>query len=188
MQKKWTKLTIAITVGMLIAGAALLLGQNTSWLTGTEDQKFTTLAGIQPGLGTVMIEYSNRFTNIYYAAQVHNWGMAAYQLKEMVEIQEVGETTRPARKDALVGFEQGALVPLANDIVNQDLTAFNRDFTTAVAFCNACHAATGFSYIVYQLPAKPKIPANLNTGQTFAAADLRTLLAGVLSQPPLISA
>jgi uncharacterized protein (TIGR03437 family) len=114
--------------------------------------------------------------------------MAAYQLKEMVEIQEVGETTRPSRKEALKGFEEGALVPLANDIVNQDLTAFNRDFTTAVAFCNACHAATGFSYIVYQLPAKPKIPANLNTGQTFAAADLRTLLAGVLSQPPLISA
>src|SRR2546429_651633 len=97
------KSVIATIGGMLLAGAALLLSQNTSWLTGTADEKFNTLAGIQPGLGTVMREYSRRFGNIYYAAQAGNWGMAAYQLKEMVEIQEVGETTRPSRKDALRG-------------------------------------------------------------------------------------
>ncbi|MBI3667686.1 MAG: hypothetical protein HY236_15900 [Acidobacteria bacterium] len=178
MQRRWS---IAITGGILAIGAALLLAQNTSWLTGTVDQKFDTLANIQPGLGTVMIEYSTRMGNIYYAAQAGNWGMAAYQLKEMVEIQEVGETTRPGRAAALKGMEQGALKPLALDIVNQNLTAFNTDFNTAVAFCNACHAATGFDYVVYKLPAQPEVPAKLDTGQTFTAQQLQTLLAGILA-------
>ena len=176
MKKKWT-----IAIGILAVGAVLLLGQNTSWLTGTVDQKFNTLAGIQPGLGTVMIEYADRLGNIYYAAQAANWGMAAYQLKEMVEIQEVGETTRPARKDALVGIEKGALVPLANDIVNQNLTKFNTDFTATVAFCNACHQATGFGYIVYMLPAQPAVPAKLDLGLKFNSDDLKNILADVLA-------
>ncbi|MBI3667685.1 MAG: hypothetical protein HY236_15895 [Acidobacteria bacterium] len=183
MQKKWI---IATTGGILVVGAALLLAQNTSWLTGTVDQKFDTLANIQPGLGTVMAEYSKRFGNIYYAAQAGNWGMAAYQLKEMVEIQEVGETTRPARAQALKGMEQGALRPLALDIVNQNLTAFNTDFNTAVAFCNACHAATGFDYIVYKLPAQPKVPAKLDTGQTFTTQQLQTVLAALVG-PAILS-
>lgn len=177
MQKKWSILPAG---GILVASAALLLAQNTTWLTGTVDQKLNTLAGIQPGLGTVMIEYGNRFGNIYYAAQASNWGMAAYQLKEMVEIQEVGETTRPARADALRGLEQGALKPLAQDIVNQDLRKFNTDFTTAVAFCNACHQATGFSYIVYKLPDQPEVPTKLDTGQRFTTQELQALLADVL--------
>ena len=174
MQNKWTIATIS---GILVVGATLLLGQSTSWLTGTTDQKFNTLANIQPGLGTVMIEYSSRFGNIYYAAQAANWGMAAYQMKEMLEIQEVGETTRPARADALKGMEQGALKPLALDIVNQDKTAFNTHFTAAVAFCNACHSVTGFSYVVYKLPDLPDVPAKLDTGQKFTTAELRAILA-----------
>ncbi|MBI3696814.1 MAG: hypothetical protein HY238_18505 [Acidobacteria bacterium] len=177
MRKKWS---IAAASGILVVSAAMLLAQNTSWLTGTVDQKFNTLAGIQPGLGTVMIEYATRFGNIYYAAQAANWGMAAYQLKEMVEIQEVGETTRPARGDALRGLEQGALKPLALDIVNQDIRKFNTDFATAVAFCNACHQATGFGYVVYKLPDQPEVPAKLDTGQKFTTQELQTILADVL--------
>jgi hypothetical protein len=52
-----------------------------------------------------MIEYGYRYTTAYYAAKAGNWGLAEYQLKEMREIQEVGETTRPARAGALKGFE-----------------------------------------------------------------------------------
>src|SRR5574340_1047677 len=153
MQKKWS---IVAAGGILAVGAALLVAQNTSWLTGTADQKFDTLANIQPGLGAVMIEYSSRMGNMYYAAQASNWGMAAYQLKEMVEVQEVGETTRPAKGDALRAFEQGALKPLALDIVNQDIKAFAADFNTAAATCNGCRLANAVGYIVFKLPARPK--------------------------------
>ena len=174
MSKKW------LWAGILVLGATVILGQNLSWLTGTMDEKFDTLANIQPGLGTVMIEYSNRIGNVYYAAQVANWGMAAYQLNEMVEIQEVAETTRPARKEALQGFEQAALAPLANDIVNQDLDAFNRDFAITVAYCNGCHVANGFGYIVYKLPAQAAAPTNMEVGLKFSSGQLKAILSGLL--------
>ena len=92
------------------AGCLLLLGaealaQNAGWLKGSPDEKFKTLAEIQPGLGTVMMEYSTRFTNMYYAAKGGNWDLADYEMKEALEIQEVGETTRPKRAEALKSFE-----------------------------------------------------------------------------------
>ena len=66
------------------------------WLKGRTDEKIKTLAEIQPGLGTVMLEDLFRFVTMYYAAKGGNWGLADYQLKEMREIQEVGET--PSRR------------------------------------------------------------------------------------------
>jgi len=165
-----------------VVGGLVLVAQSTSWLTGTVDERLDKLASIQPGLGTVMIEYGNRFGNAYYAAQVRNWGMAAYQLKEMPEIQEVAENTRPGRKPALQAFEQAALVPLATDIVNQDLDAFNKDFATATAYCNACHAATDFGYIQYALPAQAAAPVTMDVGMTFTTDQLKAILSNLLAQ------
>ena len=65
------------------------------WLKGSTDEKLKTLAAVQPGLGTVMIEYANRYSNIYYAAKGGNWPLAAYQLKEALEIQEVERRRGP---------------------------------------------------------------------------------------------
>lgn len=176
----FSKLMIVLLGVILIGGMAFTLAAGPSWLTGTTEQKFETLAKIQPGLGTVMIEYGNRIGNMYYAAKAKNWGMAAYQLKEAVEIQEVGETTRPARSDPLKDFEDSYLKPLARDIVNQDFQAFQKDFNTMVDGCNTCHAGTGFDYIIYQLPSQPLVPAKLDTGQTFAKKDLEKLVEDLL--------
>ena len=92
------------------------------------------------------------------------------------KIQEVAENTRPARADALKGFEQSALTSLAKDIVNQDLAAFNTDFRTATAFCNACHQVTGFGYVVYTLPDKAPAPVTMKVDLTFTTDQLKTLL------------
>ena len=84
----------------LLAGAMVILAQEAPWLKGTTEERLKTLAAIQPGLGSVMIEYSNRAGNVYYAAQAGNWGLAAYELNEMTEIQEVAENTRPGARKA----------------------------------------------------------------------------------------
>ena len=164
----------------LLAGATVILAQDSAWLKGTTDEKLKTLAAIQPGLGTVMIEYSNRAGNVYYAAQAGNWGLAAYQLNEMTEIQEVAENTRPARAKALQGFEKNALGPLAKDIVNQDATAFRGDFDQMVDRCNGCHRANGYGFIVYKLPDRPAIPVKMDVGMKFAKADLEKLVGDLL--------
>ena len=112
-----------------------------------------SLWNIQPGLGTVMIEYGRRMALAHQAAQAGDWGMAQYQLHEATEIQEVGETTRPAKAELLKNFEHTYLDPLAQDILAKDKAAFNNDFAKALEGCNACHQATDHPYVVVQAPA-----------------------------------
>jgi hypothetical protein len=130
----------------------------TDWLTGTTEEQLKTLAGIQPGVGTVMIEYSHRFGTMYYAAQGGNWKLADYQLKEMTEIQEVGETTRPARAKALKMFEEKSLNPIGEAIKGQNLKAFNVAFQAALKACNECHVDQKFAFIRYELPKSSPSP------------------------------
>jgi hypothetical protein len=143
---------------LVLAGIGSAHAQNSAWLKGSADEKFNTLANLQPGLGTVMLEYSFRFTTMYYAAQGGNWELADYQLKEMTEIQEVGENTRPARAKALKKFEDGSLGPLAEAIKAKDLKKFDAAFGAAKDECNNCHVDQGFKFIKYELPAAPVSP------------------------------
>ncbi len=154
------KFVVAVVIVGLVLAASFAFTAS-SWLTGTTDQQLKTLADIMPGLGTIMIEYSNRMTNAYYSAQGGNWALAAYMIKEAREIQEVGETTRPARAEALKGFEQVYLDPLDKSITAKDLKGFEKAFNDAVQGCNGCHASEGFPYIKYVLPKQPPAPLSM---------------------------
>jgi hypothetical protein len=115
------KTVIATSCLMLLAGVAYA---ETGWLKGSTDEKIKTLEDLQPGLGTIMMEYSARYTNAYYAAKGGNWGLAGYHIKEAREIQEVGETTRPKRASALKAFESAYLDPLDKAIEAKDFKKF----------------------------------------------------------------
>ncbi len=110
---------------------------------------------IQPGLGTVMIEYGNRYYIMYYAAKAGNWDLAKYELKEAMEIQEVGETTRPSKAAMLKSFEKSYLDPLDKAIDAKNWNTFKTAYNNGVEGCNNCHAATGHPYIKYALPSTP---------------------------------
>ena len=150
-----------VTVCCVVFLGSTAYAQNAGWLKGDPDAKFKALAEIQPGLGTVMIEYSMRFTNIYYAAKGGNWDLADYELKEALEIQEVGETTRPKRAEALKTFEGKYLDPLGKAITAKDVKAFDAAFKDAQDGCNACHKDQGFPYIRYELPKAPQAPLSM---------------------------
>lgn len=122
---------------------------------GPMEQRVDALAGIQPGLGAVMNEIGTRFANLYWAANGGNWGLAQYQLKELLEAQEVAEVTRPARAPMLKAFEQSYLEPLAAAIKKKDLSQFNPRFAAAEQGCNACHTALGYGFIRYHVPKRP---------------------------------
>jgi hypothetical protein len=119
------------------------------------------LSAIQPGLGTIMIEYGRRMGLLWFAEQASNWDLAQYQLTEMREIQEVGETTRPARAPALKSFESQFLDPLEEQIQAQDTTQFETAYRSAIQGCNSCHGSQtsadwpqGFKFIKVQVPTK----------------------------------
>lgn len=122
------------------------------------------LSAIQPALGTVMMEYANRFDNTWFAAQAGNWDMVRYQIMEMVEIQEVGETTRPARAAALKAFEQGFLNPLQDTANKKDLASFVDAYDKAINGCNSCHASQtssdfpgSYKFVKIQRPIDPAL-------------------------------
>lgn len=148
-------------VALILVLATVVAFAASDWLKGNTEEKLKTLAEIQPGLGTVMIEYGARYTNLYYAAKGGNWDLAAYQLKEAREIQEVGETTRPARAGALKDFEKFYLDPLEAAIKAKDFKKFEVAFKEGIKGCNNCHAAQAFPYIVYQLPKGPTFPLSM---------------------------
>ena len=142
-----------------------------TWINNYGDSNFTddkikVLGDIQPGLGVIMQEIGRRFTAIFYAARAGNWDLANYELKELREAQEVGEITRPKRKDALISFEESFLGSdidptegtLQDAINKKNFIAFNKSFKLAIGGCNGCHDATGFSFIKYRLPAKSELP------------------------------
>ncbi len=152
------------------------------------DSKFNTvdrslaLWNIQPGLGTVMIEYGNRFSRLNFAAKAGNWDMAKYQLDEMVEIQEVGETTRPNRAAGLKAFEDAYLKALDAAITAQDANAFDTAFAAAITGCNACHAASsGTNWKSYQF-VTVQVPTADNNDYLVWAADKGT--GNYIANPP----
>ena len=117
------------------------------------------LSDIQPGLGTIMIEYGHRMAAMWFAGEAGNWDFAQYQLIEMREIQEVGETTRPARAPALKSFESSFLDPLEDQIKAKDKAKFESAYNSAVQGCNSCHGSqtsadwpAGFKFIKVQVP------------------------------------
>lgn len=153
------RIAVLLVVALALGAAGTYAASD--WLKGNTDEKLKTLAEIQPGLGTVMIEYGARYTNAYYAAKGGNWDLAAYQIKEAREIQEVGETTRPARAQALKGFEKNYLDPLDGAIKAKDFKKFGKAFKDGIQGCNTCHVGQGFPFIKYELPKGPTFPLSM---------------------------
>lgn len=156
---RYTRTAVILVLALALGAAGTYAASD--WLKGSTDEKLKTLAEIQPGLGTVMIEYGARYMNLYYAAKGGNWDLAAYQLKEAREIQEVGETTRPARADALKGFEKNYLDPLDATIKAKDFKKFEKAFKNGIQGCNTCHIGQGFPFIKVQLPKGPTFPLSM---------------------------
>lgn len=122
---------------------------------GALENRVATLASIQPGLGVVMHEMGYRFANTYWAAAGGNWGLAQYELKELLEAQEVAEVTRPQRAPMLKAFEEAYLAPVAQAIEKKDMAQFKRSFAAAVNGCNGCHTGLGYGFIRYRVPKRP---------------------------------
>ena len=132
----------------------------TDIITPTKHNKNLTLkdiAEIQPGLGTIMVEFGHRFYTLYYASKGGNWELAKYQLHEMIEASEVAEITRPKYKKQLKEFEDTYLSKLKKTIKQKDFKNFKKAYTQTTISCNNCHKINGHNYIRYKLPKNPPI-------------------------------
>jgi hypothetical protein len=159
-----SRTAVALVAIALMLGLAIGIAytQAPDWNKGTTDEKIKKLSDIQPGLGTVMMEYGARFSNAYYAAKGGNFDLAEYMIREMKEIQEVGENTRPARAPLLKAFETNYLDKLAAAAKAKNWSQYSSLTPQVVNACNSCHAGVQMAYIVYQLPAAPPAPLKMS--------------------------
>ena len=151
MNKKLLKLT-----AMLMIASASLSAQNLAdAVVPTKHNKELTLgelAEIQPGLGTIMMEFGHRFYVAYYAAKAGNWELAQYELKELSEAQETAEATRPKYAKQLKAFEHTAFKKLQDAAAAGKWELFAKRYAETTNACNACHKVNGHPYIQYRLP------------------------------------
>jgi len=156
MKKKFLPLLI---IGLLSIGCNNNQNINKTVIPTKHNKNLTLLdiAEIQAGLGTVMIEFGHRFYISYYSAKANNWDLAKYQIHELIEAQEVAETTRPKYAKSLKDFEDMYLEPLNKTIQSKNWDKFSEKYNDAIKGCNACHVETGHPYIKYKLPKKPPL-------------------------------
>lgn len=117
-----------------------------SWLVGTNDERFESIANQLGGFGATMMEVDHRYQDLYFAGLDANWDYAAHQIEEMEGAMEYGLQRRPARREsaAMLG---PALDEVKAAVFRQDADAFGQAFQSLTATCNACHLAEEVPFI-----------------------------------------
>lgn len=113
------------------------------------------LADLQPGMARLMVEISDRYSIMYYAAKAGNWEMARHQYSEMKKAMQMAGVTRPKYADPLAGFTAEKLKPIEDAIRAKDWSTFEDTFREAADAANEMHVEFGYAYIVWQLPDAP---------------------------------
>jgi hypothetical protein len=120
------------------------------------------IAELQPGLGTLMRDVSDRYWIAYYAAKGGNWELAAYQLRGVRSLFQKGNLTRPKYKSMVEEYTKKILDPLDQHVATKNFAGFEKAYREGIDLANQMHAATKHGEIVWKLPPNP--PQHLDLG------------------------
>ncbi|HVZ24460.1 MAG TPA: hypothetical protein VG842_00295 [Sediminibacterium sp.] len=113
----------------------------------------------KPGFGEFMTGIQEHHAKLWLAGQAGNWGLADFEIHEIMESVEAIQTVETARKET-------KYIPMllpALDSVNHAITRKNKDqFRSGFIFltqtCNNCHQVTDFSFNKVVVPDKNPFP------------------------------
>jgi hypothetical protein len=125
------------------------------------------LAGIQPGMATVMKEVGQRYTQTYYAAKGGNWKLAAHHLNELRAAFRTGKATRPKFAEDLASFDKEFLQPVFKAIHDKDWKQFEGAFRKGEVGSDTFHDKRGYPHIRYVLPKDPSSDLYLGPPEKF---------------------
>lgn len=109
-----------------------------SWLSGTVDERFATVARQLRGFDVAMMEVGYRYGELYWAGQDRNWDFAIYQIEKIRATIENAIQRRPARGQSAAVLE-GALPAVEEAVRAKDPAGFATAFELLTLSCNACH-------------------------------------------------
>ncbi len=119
------------------------------------DLSLDQIAELQPGLGRLMLEVSERYWIIAHAARGGNWGLAAYEMRNLRKTLLAGGVTRPKYAGDLDAYDRDFMAPLHEAIKARDLARFETQFARGTDEANRYHRDRGFPYLIWELPPEP---------------------------------
>jgi len=113
------------------------------------------MAEMLPGMARLMVEVSERWWILYYAAKGGNWILARHEFGELRKTMQMAGVIRPKYAEPLAGFIAEKLKPVEDAIRKNDLSALERAYREATDAANEMHGELGYSYIEWRLPETP---------------------------------
>jgi hypothetical protein len=119
---------------------------------GKRTMTLDELGMTQPGLARIMPEISIRIWKLYYAGKARNWPLARFQLKEAINLMEVGAFVRPKYEVNMAKFIDEDAGPVSKAIEAGDWEAFDAAFREMVDKANAYHDEYDKPFIRWRIP------------------------------------
>ena len=113
------------------------------------------LGHLMPGMAEIMPLVGARIWKCYYAGKAHNRTLAAFQLKEAVNLMEKGAILRPKYSEDMDQFIGGIVATISRCIQDEDWNGFETAFTTMIEEANAYHEKYDKSFLRWKLPDEP---------------------------------
>ena len=120
--------------------------------TGKGEFTLADLGRLLPGMAELMPLIGERTWKCYYAAQAKNPVLAAFQLKEAVNLMKKGAVLRPRYAEDLDSFINGECAAVLAAIESEDWDGFENAFSVMVDRANEDHVAYRKSYLQWKLP------------------------------------
>src|SRR5204862_7808663 len=127
------------------------------------------LGHLMPGMAEIMPLVGERIWKCYYAAKAHNRKLAAFQLKEAVNLMQKGAILRPKYEEDMDSFISGVVASLQGSIDSEDWEAFETTFHTMVDQATAYDEKYEKSFLRWQLPSTPPPDMDLTSPSHGAA-------------------
>ncbi|MFI5046623.1 MAG: hypothetical protein ACHQIG_06135 [Acidimicrobiia bacterium] len=113
------------------------------------------LGELLPGLAEIMPLVGGRIWKCYYAGKAKNRALAAFQLKEAVNLLEKGAILRPKYEDDVEEFVSGTMGTIKTAIDDEDWDTFESEFAVMIDQANAYHEKYDKSFLRWKMPAEP---------------------------------
>ena len=123
--------------------------------TGKSTLSLDELGMIQPGMARIMPEVAQRIWKCFYAGKAHNKPLARFQLKEAVNLMEMGVLLRPKYTDNMYKFIEEQVEVVKQAIESEDWDKFEAGFHEMVDQANAYHELYDKPFLRWKIPEMP---------------------------------
>jgi hypothetical protein len=123
--------------------------------TGKGTFTLDDLGPLMPGMAELMPLVGGRIWKCFYAGRARNRPLAAFQLKEAVNLMEKGAFLRPKYAENMDKFVNEEVAAVRKAIEAEDWDGFETAFAAMVDAANAYHELYDKPYLRWKVPETP---------------------------------